>query len=169
MATVEDLRASDRNIRASAASLGGALAAVETYAEPALARAVQAEQNLYDRLDAEFGLLTASEAGRRLGSRSSAPRNIAATERRAGRLVAIARRASRPLYPGFQFGPDGAPLPVIAELRALADRHGRSESGIVQWLCSPTTYLDGSRPVDLLRAAPDQVLDLAARAWDVDW
>jgi len=168
MASVDDLTRSDRLIRRSAARLGQALAAVETYAEPALARAVQAEHNLYDRLDAEFGLFTASEAGRRMGSRSNAPRNLAASARREGRLVAVSR-GHQVLYPGFQFGPDGAPLPVIAGLRALAAEYERSETGIVQWLCSPTTYLDGRRPVDLLRETPDRVLDVAARSWGVDW
>lgn len=168
MATVDDLLRSDRLIRSSAAAVGSALAAVPTYTEPALARAVQAEKNLYDRIDAEFGLLTASEIGRRLGSRSRAPRNLAASTRLAGRLVAV-QRGNQLLYPGFQLAPDGQPLPVMERLRRLAAEHGRSETGIVQWLCTPTTYLDGRRPVDLLPDEPDTVLDVAARAWGVEW
>ncbi|WGX94339.1 hypothetical protein [Nocardioides sp. L-11A] len=168
MTTVDDLIRSDRTIRASASALGFALASVETYAEPALARAVQAEQNLYDRLAEEFGMLTPGEAGQRLGSRSRAPRNLAAQARKAGRLLAI-KRGSHVLYPGFQFGEDGQPLPVIAALVELARRHERSETGIVQWLCGPTTYLDGRRPVDLVRSTPDEVLALAERAWGVEW
>jgi len=38
--------------------VGAALWAVEVYTEPAIARAVQAEHNLFARIDAEFGMLT---------------------------------------------------------------------------------------------------------------
>ncbi|MGE2731269.1 hypothetical protein [Mycolicibacterium vaccae] len=155
-------------IRESAAALGEALDAVEIYAEPSVARAVQAERNLYDRIDAEFGLLTSTEAGRRLGSKSTAPRNLAAATRRDGALLAITR-GHQALFPGFQFGADGRPLPVIRALRQLADEAGWSEAGVVQWLCAPTTYLDGLRPVDVLAGTPDRVVDAARRAWSVQW
>ncbi|WP_300676061.1 hypothetical protein [Nocardioides sp.] len=168
MATVEELIHSDRLIRSSATAVGEALASVPTYTAPALARAVQAEQNLYAQIETEFGLLSATEAGRQMGSRSSAPRNLAASARMAGRLVAI-RRGHQMLYPGFQFAPTGQPLPAIETLRRLAIEHGRSETGVVQWLVAPTTYLDGQRPVDLLVEHPDRVIDLASRAWDVAW
>jgi hypothetical protein len=155
-------------IRESAAALGSALDAVQVYTEPAVARAVQAERNLYDRIDAEFGLLTSAEAGRRLGSRSAAPRNLAAATHRKGTLLAIAR-GHQMLFPGFQFGPDGRPLPVVRSLRDLADEAQWSENGIVQWLCAPTTYLGGLRPVELLTSEPDRVVDAARQAWTVQW
>lgn len=155
-------------IRESAAALGEALDAVQVYTEPAIARAVQAERNVYDRIQAEFGLLTSAEAGRRLGSRSTAPRNLAVATRRNGALLAIMRRHQM-LFPGFQFGEDGRPLPVIRVLRDLADETEWSESGVVQWLCAPTTYLGGLRPVDVLASDPDRVVDTARRAWTVQW
>ena len=157
-----------QRIRASAKALGDAIDAVDIYTEPAVARAVQAERNLYDRIDAEFGLLTSAEVGRRLGSRSTAPRNLAVATRRGGSLVAITR-GHQALYPGFQFGSDGRPLAVIRDLRDLAGECGWSESSVVQWLCAPTTYLDGLRPVDLLASDPCRVLDVARRAWTVEW
>jgi len=157
-----------QRIGASAKALGDALDAVDVYTEPAVARAVQAERNLYDRIDAEFGLLTSAEVGRRLGSRSTAPRNLAVTTRRGGALVAITR-AHQTLYPGFQFGADGRPLAVIRTLREVAGESQWSENGIVQWLCAPTTYLDGLRPVDLLASDPDRIVDVARRAWNVEW
>lgn len=157
-----------QRISASAEALGQAIDAVRIYTEPAVARAVQAERNLYDRIDAEFGLLTSTQAGRRLGSRSSAPRNLAASARRGGALLAISR-GHQTLYPGFQFGDDGRPLPVIRTLRELADECGWSETAVVQWLCAPTTYLDGARPVDLLAGEPDRVVDTARQAWTVTW
>lgn len=172
--TVEGLLDAERRIREGADALGGALQAIDVFVPPAIARAVTAKENLYDRIGAEFGLLAPGEAGRLLGSQSSAPRNQASQLRRAGRLLAITR-GRRSLYPGFQFGPDGQPLPVIAELRELADRSRWSESGVVQWLMAPTTYLQASeravalRPVDLLVSDPVRVVAAAEKAWNVEW
>lgn len=155
-------------IRESAVALGQALDAVQVYVEPAVARAVQAERNLYDRIDAEFGLLTSAQTGKRLGSRSTAPRNLAASTHRSGALLAITRGHQR-LFPAFQFGADGRPLPVIRTLRELADETGWSETGVVQWLCAPTTYFGGRRPVELLADEPVRVVDAARQAWTVQW
>jgi hypothetical protein len=103
-----------------------------------------------------------------LGSRSTAPRNLAVATRRKGALLAITR-GNQTLFPGFQFGADGRPLPVIRILREFADEAHWSENGVVQWLCAPTTYLAGQRPVDLLASDPDRVVDTARRAWTVQW
>jgi hypothetical protein len=157
-----------QRIRESATALGDALDAVRVYTEPAVARAVQAERNVYDRIEAEFGLLTSAQTGRRLGSKSTAPRNLAVATRRNGALLAI-MRGHQTLFPGFQFGTDGRPLPVIRVLRDLADEAQWSETGVVQWLCAPTTYLDGLRPVDVLASDPDRVVDTARQAWTVQW
>lgn len=168
MTTVEDLTVATRRVRESAQAVGAALSAVAVYAEPAIARAVQAEHNLYARIDAEFGLLTSTEAGRRMGSRSRAPRNLAANAHRNNQLVAI-RRGNHLVYPGFQFGPDGQPLAVIGRLRKIAEANDWSETGLVQWLCSPTTYFDGDRPVDHLIEDPDRVAAVTADALAVEW
>ncbi len=168
MTTVADLTAADRRLRESARAVGAALSSVAVYIEPAAARAVQAEHNLYTRLDAEFGLLSSTEAGKRMGSRSSAPRNLATTAHRNKAVVAV-RRGNLLAYPGFQFGPDGQPLPVIRRLREVAELNGWSEPGLVQWLCSPTTYLDGDRPVDHLVTEPDRIVAVAAEAFAVSW
>lgn len=167
-AATQPLLDAAQRIRASAKALGAAIDAVGMYTEPAVARAVQAERNIYDHIDAEFGMLSSAEVGRKMGSRSSAPRNLAAAARRGGALLAI-NRGPQTLYPGFQFGPDGRPLPVIRDLRQLADQCGWSETSVVQWLCAPTTYLDQRRPVELLLDNPDRVLDVARRAWAVQW
>jgi hypothetical protein len=166
--TVAELTAANERVRESAHAVGVALSSVAVYTEPAVARAVQAEHNLYARIDAEFGMLTSTEAGKRMGSRSSAPRNLATTAHRNKALVAV-RRGNYLSYPGFQFGPDGKPLAVVARLREVADANGWSEAGLVQWLCSPTTYLDADRPVDLLATDPDRVVEVAAEALAVSW
>ena len=168
MPVVDDLIAAHRRIQESARAVGDALSAVEVYAEPAIARAVQAEHNLYARIGAEFGMLSSADAGRRMGSRSRAPRNLATTAHRAGTLVAV-HRGNYLAYPGFQFDTDGHPLTVIARLRDVAEAAGWSEAGLVQWLCAPTTYFDGDRPVDHLSADPDRVVAVAGEALAVSW
>ncbi|OBH84163.1 hypothetical protein [Mycobacterium sp. E2989] len=168
MTTVAELATAHERLRESARAVGDALASVAVYTEPAVARAVQAEQNLYARIEDEFGMLSSTDAGKRMGSRSSAPRNLATTAHRNGALVAV-RRGTYLAYPGFQFGPDGKPLPVIARLREVAEDSGWSEAGLVQWLCSPTTYLDSERPVDRLGTDPDRVVAVAAEAMAVSW
>lgn len=168
MTTVAELTDANRRVRESAHAVGVALSSVAVYTEPAVARAVQAEQNLYARIEAEFRMLSSTEAGKRMGSRSSAPRNLATTAHRNKALVAV-RRGNYLAYPGFQFAHDGKPLEVIARLREVAEANGWSEAGLVQWLCSPTTYLDGDRPVDRLTADPDRVVAVAAEALAVSW
>ena len=168
MTTVEDLTRATQRVRESAQAVGAALASVAVYTEPAIARAVQAEHNLYARIGAEFGMLTSTEAGKRMGSRSRAPRNLATTAHHNKQLVAV-RRGNYLAYPGFQFGPDGQPLAVIARLREIAAANDWSEAGLVQWLCSPTTYFDGDRPVDHLTDDPDRVVAVAADDLAISW
>ncbi|UQX12078.1 hypothetical protein [Candidatus Mycobacterium methanotrophicum] len=168
MTTADDLVVATRRVRESAQAVGAALSSVAVYAEPAIARAVQAEQNLYTRIEAEFGMLTSTDAGKQMGSRSRAPRNLATTAHRNNTLIAV-RQGNSLVYPGFQFGPDGQPLAVIGCLREIAEANEWSEAGLVQWLCSPTTYFDGDRPVDRLAEDPDQVVTVAADALAVSW
>lgn len=151
----------------SVVALGSAIHAADVHASPSLARATQAEQNLYDQIDTEFGLLTSAEAGRRMGSRSAALRNAATAARRDGRLLA-SRRGGYWLFPGFQFDDTGV-RPVIADLIKLGRDHGRTEAGLIQWLCSPTTYLHRRRrPVEVLDS-PEQLLAAAGEAFGVQW
>jgi len=113
-------------------------------------------------------MLTSTEAGKRMGSRSRAPRNLATTAHRNNQLLAV-RQGNHLAYPGFQFGSDGQPLAVISRLRETAEANEWSEAGLVQWLCSPTTYLDGDRPVDHLTEDPDRVVAVAGDALAVSW
>lgn len=168
MTTVDDLVVATQRVREGAQALRAALASVAVYAEPAVARALQAEHNLYARIDAEFGMLSSTQAGKRMGSRSSAPRNLATTAHRNKQLLAV-RQGNHLAYPGFQFGSDGQPLAVIARLRDTAEANDWSEAGLVQWLCAPTTYFDGDRPVDYLAKDPDRVVAVAADALAVSW
>lgn len=168
MSTGEDLAVAAQRVRESAKAVRAALSSVAVYTEPAIARAVQAELNLYARIEAEFGLLTSTEAGKRMGSRSRAPRNLAASAHRNNQLLAI-RRGNHLVYPGFQFGSDGQPHAAIGRLRNIAEANDWSETCLVQWLCSPTTYFDGDRPVDHLIEDPDRVAAVAADDMAIEW
>lgn len=158
-----DLEQTRRNV----AALGTAIRAAHlTSATPALARAVQAQQNLHDRIDEEFGLLTSAQAADRMSSRAVARRNAATAARAEGRLLAL-RRGKYLLYPAFQFDVSGI-RPVIASLREVGDQHGWDETSLIEWLVGPTTYLGGQRPVDVIDD-PARLLEIAAAAFDVSW
>lgn len=158
-----DLARTRRNV----AALGSAIRSAHlTTASPALARAVQAQQNLYDAIGAEFGLYTSAQVADLLGSHAAARRNAATAARAAGRLLAL-RRGNRLVYPGFQFTASGI-RPVIAELRALGAEHGWDEAGLIEWLMGPTTYLGGKRPADVLDD-PERLVAVAADAFGVSW
>jgi hypothetical protein len=109
----------------------------------------------------EFGVWSAAEAGRRIGSRGHSP--AAAIRRWAaqGKLVTVPV-AGLDHYPGFAFGLDGRPRPVL--VRIAASLPGLSGWTLVAWLVSPQDALGGARPVDLLDADPDAVVAAAAAA-----
>jgi hypothetical protein len=139
---------------------------------PATARAAQAGENAVKSIEGEFGLLTSVQVARLLGSSSNATavRSLAKDMRARGELLYV-RRLNKYLYPGFQFDRSlGRVRPFVKDLLRLADANGWEPEDVVLWLCSPTTYFeDESRPVDHIDTDPDQVLDVAARAWDVEW
>ena len=163
---IDELVEAESRARNTAAALGQAIDAAHIAASPSTARAVQARHNLYETIEREFGLLTSTEAGKRMGSRSTEPRNLALTAHKKHTILAIPR-GKYLHFPGFQFDERGL-RPVIAELLQLAREHQRTEPGLVQWLVAPTTYLDGRRPVDIIDS-PEELLDVARRAFSVQW
>lgn len=154
--------------RRSVAALGDAIHAVQLPTSPAVARAVQAQQNLYDVIETEFGLLTSAEVGKRLGTRAQrAPRNRAIAAHNDGRLLAL-HRSNRLLYPGFQFDRNGDIRQVIARVRQLADKYSWDETSVIEWLVAPTTYLGGRRPVDVIDQE-GRLLATAENAFGMSW
>ncbi|MBM6620475.1 hypothetical protein JTF08_02515 [Micrococcaceae bacterium RIT802] len=155
------------NMERSVAALGPALAEVEVETSPQLARSMQATENAWRKMEAEFGLLTSLEVSRAVGSKSP-NRSYASDQRGAGRLLAV-KRPGGYKYPGFQIDRrEQAIRPVMHDLIRLAADADRSESGLALWMISPTGYLDGSRPVDLLDE-PDQVVAAARQSFNVQW
>jgi hypothetical protein len=108
---------------------------------------------------AEFGVWSAAEAGRRIGSRGHSP--AAAIRRWAaqGNLLTVPV-AGLDHYPGFAFGPDGRPRRVLG--RVATALSGRTGWALVAWLVSPQDVLGGARPVDLLDSDPEAVVAAAA-------
>lgn len=118
-------------------------------------------------IEARWGLLTAEDVARAGGSQAVTTRSFAANLRRNRRVLAVAR-GRRLRYPGFQFGPDGRVLPVIAEIAEMAGAAGWSDAAVLLWLAAPTGWLpDGVLPADLLAGDPAAVLAVFAQALGV--
>jgi len=149
----------------SRASLGPAISKTSTV-PPGFARAMQASDNVWREIEAEFGLLTSSEVATRLGYKTP-NRYVASDLRRKGYLLGV-RRLNAYRYPGFQFRPDGTIHPVIRDLVTSSRAIGWSDSSLIIWLCSASrAFAGGGRPVDHL---DDQTLVTAAiDMLAVDW
>jgi hypothetical protein len=110
---------------------------------------------------AEFGVWSAAEAGRRVGSRGHSPSAAIRRWAAQGNLLTVSV-AGLDYYPGFAFGPDGRPRSVL--VRVASALPGRTGWALVAWLVSPQDALGGARPVDLLDTDPDAVVVAAAAA-----
>lgn len=151
----------------STKELEGALERQELSLDPAVARSAQATENVWRTLADEFGLLTSTEVAETVRARSG-NRTLANDWRKQGKLLGV-KRLHGYEYPGFQFDRQtGAVLPVIAPLLALATESDRTPEGVAIWLVTPTTYFTSARPVDFIHET-DRLLDVAERAWSVEW
>jgi hypothetical protein len=158
--------------RSALDELSDAMARMFSVLPPATARAAQAGENAVKSIEDEFGLLTSTQVAKLLGSSSNAAaaRSLANDMRGRGELLFV-RRLNKFLYPGFQFDPTvGRVRPLVKSLTQLANASGWEPEDVVLWLCSPTTYFeDESRPVDHFNNDTDVVLEVARRAWGVEW
>ena len=109
----------------------------------------------------EFGVWSAAEAARRIGSRGHAPASVIRRWAAQGKLLAVSV-AGLDHFPGFDFGSDGRPRPVLVRVAAaLPERRGWD---LVAWLVSPQDALGGTRPVDLLDTDPEAVVVAASNS-----
>ncbi len=76
-----------------------------------------------------------------------------------GRAFSIERRGDR-LYPAFQFGPDGRPLPIVAQVLAHFPPSASAWER-ASWWVGGSGWLGGLRPIDLLASQPAKVLAAA--------
>ena len=155
------------NAQRSLDALRPALASLPAAATPELAQGAMATENAWRSMEQEFGLLSAQEASRLLGSRAKG-RSTLAHDRRESRQLLGVRRGNAVLYPGFQFDGNGEVHKVIPALVQLAREARRSDEDLAQWICLPSGYLDGDRPVDRLQDA-DEVLAAGQGHFGVQW
>lgn len=148
-------------------SLGPAIASVHEPVSPALARAAQATENAWRRIEHGYGLYTSSQIAKLLGYGGN--RTWANAQRSAGRLLGV-RRGGAYRYPGFQVSPGGKLAPVMADLLSLARQHDWSDESLVLWLSSPSEHMPADRhPADLLHEDPGLVLQAARSAMQPSW
>jgi hypothetical protein len=82
-------------------------------------------------------------------------------------LIRLPRPNDTARLPAFQFGPSGAPWPVVREINELLDAAG-DPWGVACWWADPHERL-GAAPADLLGLDKDDLLRLAARAVGEDY
>jgi hypothetical protein len=137
----------------------------ESVMVPTPAAVLQARRNAQARSAflEEFGALRSHEVADLAESRASNRAALANRWRTEGRVLAVPVR-DQLLYPGFQFTAEGKPRsaiqPVVHWLRS--DPH-TTDWQTALWFASPSGWLGGGRPVDLLDEDADAVLDAARR------
>ena len=156
-----------RNLVAHGRAVDGLVEALmpEDLAVPTPAAVLQARRNAEARsaLLTEFGVLRSQEVADLAESRASNRAALANRWRAENRVVAVPV-GDELLYPGFQFGAEGKPKPAIGPTIDLlrSDPH-TTDWQIALWFVTPTSWLGGIRPVDLLDEDPDAVIDAARR------
>jgi hypothetical protein len=137
----------------------------ESIAVPTPAAVLQARRNAEARsalLD-EFGALRSHEVADLAESRASNRAALANRWRAENRLIAVPVRDEL-LYPGFQFNAEGKPKPAIGPtIGWLRSNPHTTDWQMALWFVTPTSWLGGRRPVDLLDEHPDAVIDAACR------
>ena len=106
----------------------------------------------YDALDAE-------QVDERSGSKADDTAELAHAWRNDGKIFGVERQG-RVLYPAFQFGGDGRPKPVVADILQAIGKRGPWQ--IASWFDTPNGWLSGDRrPVDVMDTDPDAVVNAA--------
>lgn len=106
-------------------------------------------------------VLTSAQLHERAGFPGANPSATGHRWRKQGKVFSISH-GGRELYPGFQFGPDGRPLPIIAELLAILGRDkDRTDWDNALWFTGESGWLDGKTPLELLQSGPELVKQAA--------
>lgn len=135
----------DRPIEKAAHSRSAFVQMSDAEANAASAAMIKLNVEIRDRLVEEFGCRT--------------PGEIAASDVEAGRIFSVRYRDAE-VFPGYQFDESGRPLPLIADVLAVL-RDVRRPWEIALWFTSANLWLEGDRPVDRLRTAPERVVEAA--------
>lgn len=108
-----------------------------------------------------FEPLTSAEVAGLSGSNARNTSALANRWKSEGKIFAVSTgRADR--FPAFQFGDDGKPLAVIADVIRAFD--GESGWTLALWFVAPSGWLNGLAPVDVLRNDPAAVAEAARRS-----
>lgn len=124
-------------------------------------RNAEARQELLD----EFGAIDSEQVARLAGSNA---KNRSATASRYlanGQVFGIEHGGVR-YFPAFQFGADGRPRPVIAQVMEALEPYGLDGWELALWFTTASGWLDDRRPVDVLDEAPAEVVSAAAHTVD---
>ena len=106
-------------------------------------------------------VLTSAQMHEGAGFPGSNPSQTGLRWRKQGKLFSI-NHGGRELYPAFQLGPDGRPLPIVAELlEILARDPDRTEWDNALWFADESGWLDGKTPMELLQSEPERVRQAA--------
>jgi hypothetical protein len=114
-----------------------------------------------EKLIHDFGVLTSADVASLAGSRAKNKASLANRWKQEGRIFSVLHRGAAN-FPGYQFDEKGQPLPVIGQVLATLGRQSR-EWELALWFTSANGWLDGRRPVDLLRSEPEEVAQAAER------
>jgi hypothetical protein len=125
---------------------------------------LQASRNARARSELleEFPALTSSEVADAAGSKAANRASLANRWREERKVFAI-RVGEQLLYPAFQFDDDSRPLDVMGGVLEYLGAGELSDWQTALWFASPTGWLGGRRPVDVLREEPDAVVEAAQR------
>lgn len=128
---------------------------------------LQARRNAAARVELlkEYGGLKASEVADLAGSTASNRSALATRWRKEGRVFVVSHQGTV-YYPMLQFGEDGRPLPLVADVLEVFAPMVMGEWEVALWFTARNGWLDDRRPVDLLAEAPEAVLDAARHEVD---
>lgn len=153
---------SDRGTRERV--LRALLPAARLTMSPVVLEQVQRNADARGELAAEFGLLSSTQVANLAGSTASNPAALASRWGKERKVFTVDVDGSG-RFPGFQFGQNGRPLPVIAEVLAVV---GERVTGweLALWFTGSSGRLGGDRPVDVLDSDPELVVEAAGRLAD---
>lgn len=77
-----------------------------------------------------------------------------------GRVLSVPFAEDR-WFPAFQFGDNGEPLEALRPILAALSTRLKGEWQKALWFTTPSSWLHGRRPVDLLHSDPDAVVHAA--------
>lgn len=115
--------------------------------QDAVSRSIRAACARWVAIEIEFGLLSGADVDALLGQHWP-PAGCLAAERR---ILGVATKAGRVLYPGFQFDVEARSVrPIVAEVAQIGLDAGWKDRHILQWFVAANGSLRGDRPVDHL-------------------